>query len=426
VDAGEKLIALLRQGATAWNAERRKMRSRPHLCGLEIHAVTVNYSTLHRSYSAFQGFRDLNLDGVDLHDTDLRGAHLRELTMKEADLRGPDLRGAALRAVRLVKADLRNADLRGANLVLCRLDQADLTGARLGDTYLGATTLSGVRGTRRVRVDARCSVDPFTLMFGRPWPSHVLDVLGLDDPTRRFAHGLPQARDPGPPRCFISYRHLDEEPVSKIHRALVARNIPCWYAPENLRQRLRFWRATETDAETARSLYEFVDFAECLIVVISPASVDGQSQWVQREVERFPVGRPIVGLQLEEISQSRRWISRVHEVIDLRGWRDPATFAQAIDQGGRKPRVAAPLSTNVTGAVRSADGLPSTSTQRFRGRHHRAGRPALAPVPGAARPAGTATADREGCAPVGWRDGDRPPARRASSSPSATRPYLGP
>jgi uncharacterized protein YjbI with pentapeptide repeats len=106
--ANEEQLAILRQGAAAWNAWR-------------------------------EGNRDI---WPDLSDADLRGANLREADLTGADLTGADLRAAELRQTDLHGAKLQKAEFSDVDLSYANLDGASLDGANLGGSFNGA--LGGV------------------------------------------------------------------------------------------------------------------------------------------------------------------------------------------------------------------------------------------------------------------------------------------
>ncbi|HET6158459.1 MAG TPA: pentapeptide repeat-containing protein [Dongiaceae bacterium] len=100
-------VALLRQGAAAWNAWR-------------------------------SGHAD--------QTPDLSGASLRGLDLSDADLSGADLRKADLRGTNLRKTRLNGARLEEANLFKAVLEDADLDGAvLLGAQFLNCAQLVTAR-----------------------------------------------------------------------------------------------------------------------------------------------------------------------------------------------------------------------------------------------------------------------------------------
>jgi uncharacterized protein YjbI with pentapeptide repeats len=92
-------VALLRQGAAAWNAWRVEREEMPDL--------------------SRAGLRGLDLSGFDLSRTDLRDADLRGANLSEANLSGARLEGANLFKAVLDTADLSGAVLYGAQFLNC-------------------------------------------------------------------------------------------------------------------------------------------------------------------------------------------------------------------------------------------------------------------------------------------------------------------
>jgi uncharacterized protein YjbI with pentapeptide repeats len=105
--ADETHLAVLKQGADAWNAWRIVHRDRrPDLS-------------------------NASLRGWDLANADLGGADLRQADLRGTILSGAILIGANLTGANFFKAVLDGADLSGANLVGARfLDCAQLTTTR--------------------------------------------------------------------------------------------------------------------------------------------------------------------------------------------------------------------------------------------------------------------------------------------------------
>jgi uncharacterized protein YjbI with pentapeptide repeats len=114
--ANDSHLALLKQGAAAWNEWRA------------AHAVTR---------------------------PDLSSAGLRGLDLAKVDLSGADLRKADLRGTILSGAVLTDADLAGANLFKAVLDRAELSGANLiGAQFLNCAQLVATRNWQSAFRDA--------------------------------------------------------------------------------------------------------------------------------------------------------------------------------------------------------------------------------------------------------------------------------
>lgn len=91
-----------------------------------------------RWYSVQRLIRDIDLSGVDLHETNLRAINFQGVNLLKADLRGANLQEADLRRARLIVANLQGANLKGANL-----RETDFRGANLREVnLLGAQALS--------------------------------------------------------------------------------------------------------------------------------------------------------------------------------------------------------------------------------------------------------------------------------------------
>jgi uncharacterized protein YjbI with pentapeptide repeats len=122
--ANEEQVALLKQGADAWNAWRE------------------------RNLDILPDLSQADLTGMDITEADLAGADLRETNLSRsnltrADLTGVDITEADLGQARLRRATLRTAKLHRANFNEANLSHADLTGADLYKAYLSGAYLSG-------------------------------------------------------------------------------------------------------------------------------------------------------------------------------------------------------------------------------------------------------------------------------------------
>ncbi len=140
--ANDEQVALLKQGAPAWNAWRNEHRD----------VVVV-------------------LDGANLS-----GANLSEANLNGAELSGAELSGADLSSAYLMGADLRGADLRGADL-----RRAQLRRARLYETVFANVDLSNARGLEDCNHLGPSIIDHRTLKQSGELPLVFLRGCGLPD-----------------------------------------------------------------------------------------------------------------------------------------------------------------------------------------------------------------------------------------------------
>jgi uncharacterized protein YjbI with pentapeptide repeats len=155
--ANQEHLAILRQGAEAWNAWRREhpdvrpdfsgsvlsgaVLSRANLSRTNLRDATLHKAKLQRADLISADLRDAKLLGATLtkaylQEADLRNANLRDAILVEADYSGADLREAYLRDAELSEASLREANLSGAVLTKAYLHGADLRGANLSGAHL--------------------------------------------------------------------------------------------------------------------------------------------------------------------------------------------------------------------------------------------------------------------------------------------------
>ena len=166
--ANPEHLELLKQGAKAWNAWRRKHRRlRPdlsgdpvsdleHQIGLLAEAV-VNEVVPGRAPTDQDGLSGLDLTSFDLHDCDFQDVNLSRANLMLVNLSRANLRHANLSGTILTSANLSNCDLRGAMLNGAILRFATLKGARLDGAMLRLCNLDRVNATRAILRDTDLS-----------------------------------------------------------------------------------------------------------------------------------------------------------------------------------------------------------------------------------------------------------------------------
>lgn len=155
--ANEEQVAVLRQGANAWNRWRKKnpnakidfhsvnlSRAKPfsiNLYGADLRGVDLRSANLSNT-----NLREANLTQANLAGANLSGANLEHAIITLADLQGANLAGACLHDVDFIESDLHGASFREGSLcgVLFRhanLSEADFRGADLGEADLRKANL---------------------------------------------------------------------------------------------------------------------------------------------------------------------------------------------------------------------------------------------------------------------------------------------
>ena len=151
-------VAILRQGARAWN-EWRSSKSDSHFglegadfSGAEVNLDRVNRkgARLARANFAWASFREANFVEANLQEADLTQSSLVEADLSCANLDGASLRKADLSRANLSIASLVRADLTQANLSFAQLTSADLREANLTLANLARANLrqTNLRGAK--------------------------------------------------------------------------------------------------------------------------------------------------------------------------------------------------------------------------------------------------------------------------------------
>lgn len=117
----DKAVKLLSKGAKAWNQWRKR------------------YPSLYP-----------NLDGIELHDLDLKGIDFSGVSLCHAVINDCNLQSASLVSARFNEANLQNNDFTSARMIAAELNDADLSGSILKNANI---LTASVRGARFERVD---------------------------------------------------------------------------------------------------------------------------------------------------------------------------------------------------------------------------------------------------------------------------------
>jgi len=321
-------VAKLKEGVDAWNKSR------------EAEAIDVA----------------ADLSGADLTETILTEANLTDVDLSRANFTGAnlsyaDLSRANLLVARLISADLTGvnlsgADLTGANLTGANLNKADFTAATLSNstltganlsyaifrwTILANTNLAETKGLELCehRTPSTVGIDTLFLSKGKI-PEVFLRGCGVPEQFITYARSL--ATEPIQfYSCFISYSSQDQAFAERLNADLRAKNLRCWFAPEDLKIGDRFQESIE----------ESIRLFDKVMIVLSKSSVE--SRWVEREVnaareredrENRTVLFPI-RIDDAVMDAPQPWaadIRRSRHIGDFGGWKDHDSYRKGFER----------------------------------------------------------------------------------------------
>lgn len=134
---------------------------------------------------------------------------------------------------------MSQADLNGAGLREADLREVDLSGSKLYEVVLDYTTFGNVNlsqtyGLETIRHSARSTIGIDTIYRSRAEvPESFLRGAGVSDSFIEYMRSLV-----GKPidyySCFIRYSSQDDDFACRLHADLQAKNVRCWFAPEDL------------------------------------------------------------------------------------------------------------------------------------------------------------------------------------------------
>jgi hypothetical protein len=247
----------------------------------------------------------------------------------EADLTAANLNAANFISANLARARLQHVDLMSTNFIGADLSGADFTGARLLGTVFADVDLSRTVGLKDVSHHGPSTIGIDTIYRSHGLiPESFLRGAGVPETFITFAKSLV-----GQPiefhSCFISYSSQDQEFAERLHADLIAKNLRCWFAPEDLKIGDRFQERIE----------ESIRMFDKVMIVLSEASV--QSRWVEREVnaareredrENRTVLFP-VRIDDTIMDAPQPWaadIRRTRHIGDFSKWKDHDAYQKAL------------------------------------------------------------------------------------------------
>jgi TIR domain/Pentapeptide repeats (8 copies) len=345
--ANHQHLARLKEGVQNWNQWIQENLvtldlSGAHLSkanlsgGATLSRVNLNGAYLNGANLSGADLSGASLSGAYLNGADLYGAHLYGADLRDADLRDSDLRESDLSWANLGGANLGGAFLYGAHLYGVNLSGVYLRRANLGQAYLGwtifvNTDLSETNGMELCHHDGPSSVGIDTLIKSHGnIPEIFLQGCGVPEQFIGYARSL-VAQPIEFYSCFISYSTQDQEFATRLHADLRAKNLRCWFAPEDLKIGDRFQERIE----------ESIRLFDKVMIVLSDASV--QSRWVAREVnaaseredrENRTILFPI-RIDNAVMNAPQSWaadIRRTRHIGDFSSWKDRSSYLKAFER----------------------------------------------------------------------------------------------
>ena len=232
----------------------------------------------------------------------------------------------------LSAADLTSATLIGTNLREANLRAADFSGAIIASVIFGGVDLSEVKGLHTSFQVGPSTVGIDTIYRSKgKFPEEFVRAAGVPDNFITFMKSLTVGPAIEFYSCFISYSSADKDFAERLYGDLQARNVRCWFAPEDLKI-----------GENFRSrIDESIQVHEKLLLVLTRHSI--RSSWVEKEVETafererrenrivlFPIR-----LDPDVMETAESWaadIRRTRHVGDFTGWKNPGRYKKAFER----------------------------------------------------------------------------------------------
>ncbi len=294
--ADEKLVAILRQGATKWNAWRERGKQ----------------------------------NAIDLSEARLGGVNLIRANLTEANLSGANLDGANLSRALLIDANLSKANLGGANLNWSILRGANFHEVFLYETVFVDVDLSAVTGLETCRHYGPSIIDYRTLQKSGPLPLAFLRGVGLPD---SFIEYLPSLLNQPIQMysCFISYSSKDQDFAERLHADLQNKGVRCWFAPHDLPIGAKIWDTID----------EAIRLRDKVLLILSENSI--ASDWVEDEVtkafaeERDRKRLVLFPVRIDDavMTTSEPWARKLRDdrhIGDFRKWKEHEAYQKALER----------------------------------------------------------------------------------------------
>lgn len=308
------------------------------LSNANLHHADLSLANLSRADLRNVNFIDADLSDVRLIDADLSRVHLNGVNLHRAYLNGADLRGAMCLWTDFKIANLSNAKLVGACLDAANFSRAQLRGtnfrqARLDQTIFAWVDLSLAKELETARYTGPSCVDINSVILPHDEQARLsfLRGVGFTDTEIEYLPSLLTARPIEYQSLFISYAHQDEVIARRLYTDLRKKDVPCWFAPEDMK----------IGDEFRQCIDEAIHLQDKLLLLLSEHSI--ASTWVKNEVEAaFEKEKKqprlvLFPIQLDESVEqtAKSWattLRRTRHIGDFTNWAEPQAYQQAFDR----------------------------------------------------------------------------------------------
>jgi len=346
--ANKAHLEVLEKGVTAWNVWRNdNFEIQPNLRGANLSDKNLNGVDLSTAFLSEAKFNRSYLVGANLS-----GSFLDQVQFDETMLRGTNFGGSITAPIKKDESEeqgrLRWKETQGANLKGATFSRAYLEEVNFSTSYLSGTDfadcmmsgsyfinvdLSECKGLEAVKHDGPSNIDIDTIYrSGGKIPEVFLRGAGVPEPFIANMKSLVAAMQPIEfYSCFISYSSKDKDFAERLYADLQAKNVRCWFAPEDLKigDRLR------------PSFDEAIREHDKLMVLLSDNSVT--SEWVEKEVETafekerrnnrtvlFPIRLDDAVMETEQAWAAD--IRRTRHIGDFRLWKNHDAYKKAFER----------------------------------------------------------------------------------------------
>lgn len=319
--ANEEHVERLLRSVKEWNDWRREHPEiRPDLSRANLSHAHLNRADLSRAILAY----------ADLSYAVLTYADPSYAVFHDADISHTDLSYINLSHANLSHTNISHTISYSANLNGANLSHTDFTNTRFRHTLFINIDLSNIKGLETTIHDGPSTVDINSVILPRDEHTrlHFLRGVGFTETQIEYLPSLLTSRPIEYHSLFISYASQDEVIARQLYADLRKKDVPCWFAPHDLRPGTPILRGIE----------EAIHLQDKFLLILSEHAV--KSAWIEREVDaalhlEIQRGQDVlfpIRLDNAVLESNTSWATRLQHrhIGDFTGWRDESFYQQAF------------------------------------------------------------------------------------------------